>query len=191
MIRTPCGFDPKFFEILKRNLDEMPEYARDALIAVDEIGTRKGLLLDSNTMTYKVVEDFGDGAINTNVKEQADHGLVLLLQPLAADFDQPFAVFSSKGPTNGLTLARILIEAIVMLEQAGARIHGIVSDGASPNRKFWSEMGCSGKRENLKNWFCHPTEPDRKVFLFLDTPHLIKTVRNRFFSKGELRVSTF
>ena len=187
MIRTPCGFDPKIFEILKRNLDEMPEYARDALIAVDEIGTRKGLLLNSNTMTYKGL----DGAINTNVKEQADHGLVLLLQPLAADFVQPFAVFASKGPTNGLTLARILIEAIVMLEQAGARIHGIVSDGASNNRKFWSEMGCSGKRENFKNWFCHPTEPDRKVFLFSDTPHLIKTVRNRLFGKGELRVSTF
>ena len=98
--------------ILKRNLDELPEYARDALIAVDEVGTRKGLLLDSNTMTYKGLEDFGDRAINTNVREQADHGLVLLLQPLAADFVQPFAFLASKGPNNGLTLARILIEAI-------------------------------------------------------------------------------
>ena len=191
MIQTPFGFDPKIFLILKRNLDELPEYARDTLIAVDEVRTRKGLLLDSKTMNYKGLEDFGDGAINTNIREQADHGLVLLLQPLAADFVQTSAVSASKGPTNGLTLERILIEAIVILEQAGARIHEIVSDGASPSRKFWSTMGCSGKRENLNNWFCHPTEPDKKVFLFSDTPHLIKNVRNRLFGKGELRVSTF
>lgn len=189
VIRTPCGFDPNFFEILKLHFESLPEIARHGLLAIDEIGTRKGLLLDTASMSYKRLEDFGDGAPQTNLSEQADHGLVILFQPLAADFVQPVAVFASKGPTNGIKLSELIIQAIVMLEQAGAKIHGVVSDGASPNRKFWELMGCSGKKDDFNNYFCHPTESDRKVFLFSDTPHLIKTVRNRLFKKGTLRVN--
>ena len=48
------------------------------------------------------MEDFGDGAPNTDLNQQADHRLVLLFQPLAGDYVQPIAVFASKGPTDGL-----------------------------------------------------------------------------------------
>lgn len=68
----------------------------------------------------------------------------------------------------------------MFLENAGAKIHGIVADGGKPNRKMLSEMGCSGKMStDFKNCFRHPTVEDRKVFLFSDAPHLMKTIRNR------------
>lgn len=77
----------------------------------------------------------------------------------------------------------------MLLENAGSKIHGIVADGGKPNRKMWSEMGCSGQmNEEFKNWFPHPMSQKRKVFLFSDAPHLMKTIRNRLESSGQLKV---
>lgn len=102
---------------------------------------------------------------------------------------QPIAVFTSKGPTNGTTLAKLILQAIVVLENAGVYVQGVVSDGASTNKKFWSIFGCSGKIDELKTSFPHPSVADREVFIFSDTPHLIKNVRNRLFNKKQLKVS--
>lgn len=64
------------------------------------------------------------------------------------------------------------------MEDAGALVHGVVSDGASPNRKFWEHVGISGRLGTEQCFFNHPIDPDRKVFVFSDAPHLIKTIRN-------------
>ena len=82
----------------------------------------------------------------------------------------------------------MIIEAICLLEKAGARIHGIVADGASTNRKVWTELGCSGKLNSFKNFFENPTDKARKIFLFSDAPHLIKNVRNRLANNSKLQV---
>nr|XP_011313254.1 PREDICTED: uncharacterized protein LOC105272727 [Fopius arisanus] len=50
----------------------------------------------------------------------------------------PIAVFASKGPVKGDILAPLIMKAIVLMEGAGAKIHGVITDGARTNRKFWS-----------------------------------------------------
>ncbi|KAF0760975.1 THAP-type domain-containing protein [Aphis craccivora] len=40
----------------------------------------------------------------------------------------------------------------------------------------WSELGISGNKNELTNSFVHPLDPNRKVFMFSDAPHLIKNV---------------
>lgn len=104
-------------------------------------------------------------------------------------FTQPVAVFVSKGPACGTTIAKLIIQVITLLEKSGAKIHGVISDGATQNRKFWSLMGVTGKLNNVKSWFPHPTEEKRQVFVFSDTPHLIKNIRNSLCDKREMRVS--
>lgn len=188
----PCGFDPAFFKILKEHFDKKSDLERHGILLVDEIGARKDLLLESKTMTYKGVEDFGDNLSKEKSTELADHGLVFVFQPLYDTYSQPIAVFASKGPTSGEKLAKLLIEAISLLESSGAKIHGIVADGASTNRKTWSELGCSGKMDSsFKNYFEHPTDETRKVYFFSDVPHLIKSIRNRLLSMKKLRVRIF
>jgi hypothetical protein len=108
--------------------------------------------------------------------------------PLADNYEQPVAVFVSKGPTKGLVIAQLILKAITLLKNAGAFIHGIVCDGAAPNQKFWTEMGKSGKYNEVKNWFEHPIDSNRKIFIFSDTPHLFKNIRNRLYNKKELKV---
>lgn len=62
------------------------------------MSTRKNLLLDQKTMTFKGVEDFGDpqNSSKKDVEAQmADHGLVIMYQPLYDNQAQPIAVFAS------------------------------------------------------------------------------------------------
>lgn len=116
----PCGFDSSFFTILKAHFDKKTDLEHHGILLVDEIGIRKDLLLDPNTMTFKGIQDFGDKVPKEINAELADHGLVFLFQPLYDNYAQPISVFTSIGPTDGGTLAKLLIEAIALLESSGA-----------------------------------------------------------------------
>lgn len=63
----------------------------------------------------------------------------------------------------GIELAKIILKAILLLENTGAQVVGITSDEASTNRIVWSELGVSRKKENLKNIFGNPFDPNRRV----------------------------
>lgn len=89
----------------------------------------------------------------------------------------------------GMVLAQLIIKAISILENSGAKIDGIVSDGASTNRKLWVKLGISGSIDCVKNYIIHPLDDSRKIFMFSDAPHLIKNVRNRLLNKKSLKVS--
>lgn len=89
----------------------------------------------------------------------------------------------------GIVLAQLVIKAICLLEGIGAIVNGVVSDGASTNRKLWDELGVSGKKGKVKNFFEHPLKNNKKVYMFSEAPHLIKNVRNRLYNKKSLRVS--
>ena len=192
MIDTPCGFDPKFFEILKIHFDAKSLLQRHGLLLLDEIGTRKSIALNEKNIIYKGLQDFGTNETEAGITDKADHGLVLMVQPLYDNYSQPIAVFTSKGPAPGIVLAKLIVQAVVLLEKAGAIMHGVVCDGANTNRKFWAEFGMTGKKEKARNWFMHPTDEKLKLFAFSDICHLMKNVRNRMENKkAQLKVEYF
>lgn len=77
---------------------------------LDEIFLRKNIHVNSRSLTYSGLEDFG-GEIESKVgsSEEADHGLVFLWQGLATNVTQPIAVFASKGPVKGFTILYLFI----------------------------------------------------------------------------------
>lgn len=81
-----------------------------------------------------------------------------------------------------------MLKAISLLENIGITVEGIVCDGATTNRRMWLELGINGSKQNLKNYFEHPIEPKRKVYVFSDFVHLFKCVRNRLFNNKCLQV---
>ncbi|KAF0704247.1 Uncharacterized protein FWK35_00030831, partial [Aphis craccivora] len=89
----------------------------------------------------------------------------------------------------GIVLVHLFIKAICLLEGIGAIINGVVSDGASTNRKLWAKLGVSGQKGQVKKYFEHPLKNNRKVYMFSDAPHLIKNVRNKLYNKKSLRVT--
>lgn len=77
----------------------------------------------------------------------------------------------SKLCPDKLYVYTYLLQAIVLLESISAKVHGVITDDAATNRKFWTVMDICGKRDNLKNSFSHPTADGRYIYVF--PTHLI------------------
>lgn len=210
-IKIGCGFDINFFKLFKKKFSVKTEYQKKGILVLDEIFLRSSIAVNSRTLTYSGREDFGD-EIGKNCKDadKAEHGLVLMWKSVAEHFTQPVAVFALKGPVKGETylfkfyffkfinlfpigidLAKLVIKAIMLLEDAGGQVFGLTSDGASTNRSMWTELGICPSIEGFKNYFENPFNNTRKVFVFADVPHLMKTIRNRLHTNKQLRVSNY
>ena len=184
-METPCGLDDKFFKLFAECLSKNPELYSRGLLSVDEIKTRQNLPVDPKSIKILGLADYGNEE-QVKVSEKADHGMIFMFQPLMGSFTQPVAVFVSKGPACGTTIAKLIVQVISQLEKAGAKMHGVITDGALTNRKIWSEMRIIGKMNNVQRRFSHPTEENRKLYVFSDTPYLIKCIHNRLYERGEL-----
>ena len=57
---------------------------------------------------------------------------------------QPIAAFASKGAASGEILCKLILSAIVKLEQCGALVDCVVCDGATTNKNVWKRFGISG-----------------------------------------------
>jgi len=79
-------------------------------------------------------------------------------------------------------------KSILLLENVGGKVVGVTNDGATTNRTMWKLLGISANEEDFKNYFENPFDSSRKIFVFSDPPHLMKTIRNRLFEKKQLRV---
>lgn len=187
LINTQCGFYEKFFLLFKKKVAMLKKEEKHGVLVFDEIFLRESLQVNSQTLTYSGLENFGGEIESSGLK--ANHGLVFLFQSLGANFTQPIAVFASNGPVKGLVLAQLVIKAICLLEKSGVIVNGVVSDGATTNRKLWSELGVTGEKGNIKNTFKHPLNNKRNIYMISDAPHLIKNIRNRLFNKKGLRES--
>lgn len=55
---------------------------------------------------------------------------------------------------------------------------------------MWFLLGISGSIDNSQTWFTHPVDDERQVFVFSDTPHVIKNIRNRLYNKQRLRIKS-
>ena len=193
LIETKCGFDPEFFQLLEKSFRSKSERGRHGILVIEEINVCKSIAVSSSTLTYTGLTDYGDdGPLSTDINDQASHGLVFMFQSLTKKDDSlPIAVFASKNSVAGEEFSKLAVKAICLSEKAGAVIHGIIGDGASTNRKMWSMFNIETGKENLKNWFVHPLNDKRKIFIFSDAPHLIKCIRNALFSRRKLNVSYF
>lgn len=81
-------------------------------------------------------------------------------------------------------LSKIILEAVVLAENAGLRVDYVTSDGASWNCAMWHRFGVSGSASAIKPSAPHPTDVKRRLFFVSDFPHLVKCIRNGFIKNG-------
>lgn len=154
-------------------------------LLLDEMKLSPYLSLDKTTLNILGFTDLGQYTPETYKNVPGDHGLVLLYQPISGKWTQPIAAFLSKNAASGDILAQILLEGIVLLENAGFSVDCVVSDGATWNRSMWTQFGA-----NADNPKCpHPCDSDRPLFFVSDFPHLIKNLRNWLLNKSEIKVN--
>ena len=145
MIDTPCGFDDKFSNLLEEQFNKRAKLQSHGLLLIDEIGIRNRVIVYRKTMTLVGLADFGEDRTERTIDEKTGYVLDFLFQSLMDSYTQPIAVFTSNDPTHGNKLAQLVIQAVVKLEKAGAIVHGVISDGASSNRKMWTELVANAK----------------------------------------------
>lgn len=180
-VKNGCGFDLSFFKLLKKNSLTHTPSQKKGILLLDEILLRKNIHVNSRSLTYSGLEDFG-GEIKNKVgsSEEADHGLVCMWQGLATNVTQPIAEFASKGPVKsftvvnyfiyflyifffllyimfneiiGVDLFQLLIKAIILKEDAGLQVLGVTCDGALTNKTMFKNLGINGSKSELKNCF--------------------------------------
>lgn len=86
----------------------MSEINKHGILLFDAVNLRKSLSVNSSTLTYTGLEDYGDeGVEGTCHKEYADHTLVFMWQSLSSNFCQTIGCFASKGEVKGKYLKTI------------------------------------------------------------------------------------
>lgn len=84
---------------------------------------------------------------------------------------------------NGLETidrAAITLRVIKSIEEAGARVIALTSDGLAANVTTAESLGA--KFDDLKTYFMSPKHPERKIYIIFDPPHMLKLVRKHFSS---------
>lgn len=145
-------------------------YQRQEILLFDEMQVQESItLINVRKIKLTGIQDFSDNNIATSktADTKANHALVFMFSSLADSFTQPVAVQAAKGPTKRTCLSHLIIQVINQLEKSGAIIEGLVCDGATTNRKMWSEFGISGRIEEPVNKIVHPFDEQRYLPFFL------------------------
>jgi len=65
-----------------------------------------------------------------------------------------------------MDLTKLVVKAIMLLENAGAQVLGLTTDGTRTNRTMWNNLGISGKIRNINNSFLtHLMKLEKILFL--------------------------
>jgi len=102
LVQNQCGFDKKFFSILTKKISMFNNQQKHGNLIFDEISLRTSISVNCTTLTYSGLEDYGNDMPCEHYGQKANHALVFMFQSYAANFSQPIAVFTSKGPVKGI-----------------------------------------------------------------------------------------
>ena len=188
-LKPEFGFNRNLCVGLTEKLSLMHERERRGMIMFDEMQLSKHIDFRSDLGKNVGFVDFGSELTTKCQDKEGDHALVFLFKPFLGGWMQTIGSFCSAGTTPSDVLVKLILEAIILLENCGARVDGVVCDGASTNRKALSALGFSGKMGSVCNKMVNPCSESRQIFFFSDAPHLWKTVHNNLMSSKQFAVS--
>ena len=205
---THFGYNIFALQAMKRILSGLPTNQRVGSLVFDEMSIKEALEFNCQTFNFDGFLDTccetgstvlpalhvrleDHDLLDTEESKLADHALVFVFRPYMASWIQPFAVFASKNATSGEDLYRLVLKALVLLEEHGAIVKSIVCDGAATNKKMWSLAGVYGHTDDhkavLNNVMMHPSTQEI-IYFMGDAPHLIKCIRNHILNTTTVQV---
>ncbi|KAH8392592.1 hypothetical protein KR215_000626, partial [Drosophila sulfurigaster] len=140
--------------------EEMSEVDKLCVLSFDEMKVAEAIEYDSKADV---------------VYEPSNYVHLAIVRGLIKSWKQPvFFDFNTRMDVQ--TLHSI----VTKLYKRGYPVVAIVCDCGPGNQRLWAELGIS----ETKTWFSHPSDGNLKIFVFSDTPHLIKLVRNHYVGSG-------
>ena len=193
------GFNEFALNALEKVFAGMPLNKRFVSLMWDEITIAPDLTFNSSTFQFEgflpTIESFLSSAEDKDdiqTEKLTDHALVFVIRPYMSSWVLPIAVFPAKNAVSGKDLFKLLMRALIVLEEKGARVLSTVCDGAATNVAVWNSCKVYGRTEGKKkinNKIAHPTQTETPVYFLRDAPHLMKTIRNHLFTHKNVQVS--
>ena len=170
-----AGLNEKILHAVECKARYMQENDKDCILLFDEMAIKEGLQYNQDGDFIEGFEDLG-GFVQG--KSSADHAAVFMIRGLQSKWKQPIAYFLVSGQIKPSTLQVLTHACITKIEKTGLRVHAFVCDQGSNNRSFLESLE---KVSLEKPYFLHNK---KKVFVFYDPPHLLKSIRNNFKKTG-------
>ena len=85
--------------------------------------------------------DFGDLNTCKDNFTEGDHAQIFLFQSHMSGWVKTIGCFCAAGTTPTAILSKLILEAVIFLENCGAEVDGLVSDGAATNRAALASFG--------------------------------------------------
>ena len=190
-MRPEFGFTKALSSALTVKLSSFPEQERRGILMFDEMQISKNIDFRVDTGKLVGMVDFGDLTTDKHVTEEGSHALVFLFRPHMGGWAQTIGCFCSAATTPTEILAKLILQAVILLENCGAKVDGLVCDGSSTNRAALKSFGFCGVLENVQHKMTNPCDDSRSLFFFCDMPHLLKTIRNNLLRAKEFEVCIF
>lgn len=182
--RGGFGFNKRMLPVLKEKVKELDSFSRHGNLLFDELKLSENLQVRSDGIIEGYV-DYGENTIEESKSTICDHGLVLLFQPFIGDWVQIIGTFATHSNVKGNMLAKLLVDAIIYIEEAGLLVDAVTGDAASWNRAMWREFGVGvSKTGSITCKVNHPCDDTRSLHFISDFPHLLKCLRNAFLKSG-------
>ena len=185
------GFNQENITRLKDMTIPLFDVQRYVVISFDEMKIQSDLVFDKHTNELIGFVDLGDEVSNVAAFDKptaiATHVLAFMVRGIASDLKYILGYFSTENLTS-YQIMPIFWKAVSILElSCNLWVCATVSDGASPNRKFY-DLHVNLVDEDHSTDFIHRTvnlfSPSRCIYFFSDAPHLVKTARNCLFNSG-------
>lgn len=182
------GFTTEAFTSLKKKVDELNKNNKDGerkklicCLMCDEMAMRQHIQLNASTNKFDGFVDIGLPIADQSSLKVAKDVLVFMVSGITEDFKIPIGYFFVNG-LNADERAALTDEAMMRLSEVGVETVSITLDGLPANLKMCKLLGADFHEE--KAYFRDPTQPDRKVYVILDPPHMLKLVRNVIGSRN-------
>lgn len=170
------GFNEKILESLKKTSVMDPFKCHGGLV-FDELKLSEHLSIK----TAGKVNGFVDLGPYTPPEQKhlpCNRGLVVMFVPLVGSWSQILGAFATHPNIRGELLAKILLEATILAENAGLFVDSVTCDATTWNRKMWRIMGVRVNSTDILAKRKHPSDANRQLHFLSDFPHLVKNVRN-------------
>ena len=177
------GFTQPAFVAIKAKVDAVRETGNKVVCALmlDEMSIRKQVSWDGKQFTGYV--DLGNGVEDDDSAPVAKDALVLMVVFVNGSWKVPCAYFFLDG-LSGVERANLVTVCLQRLWDTGAGVASVTFDGPSCHLTMSTELGASLTTENLKPYFPHPVQPEKKVHILLDVCHMLKLIRNTLGDGG-------
>lgn len=103
--------------------------------------------------------DLGDNTPESDKNNIGDHALVVFFKPFCGKWFQTVGTFLGSGAVSRKILEKIIMEAVILLENQNIHVGVITVDGATWNRSMWKSFGIS----EISSSCIHPVKFNQRL----------------------------